>query len=330
MKNSMKHNAYLPAAGLVLALAAGRALAYDPLAVPEIAKVTTKDFTVTDASRKREIPVRIYLPAQAKPAPVVLFSHGLGGSRNGNAFMGEHWAARGYVAVFLQHPGSDTSVWREKPISERMPSMVEAASPGNFLLRVRDVPAVINQLQTWNTTPGHSLQGRLDLTRIGMSGHSFGAITTQAVSGQQFLGGLGDFRDQRIKAAIAFSPSSPQRGDAKSAFGEVKIPWMLMTGTKDVAPIGHADVPSRRAVFTALPPGSKYEVVLDNAEHSAFTDVALPGDREKRNPNHHRAILALSTAFWDAYLRGDEEAKSWLNGDAPRTILDPKDEWHRK
>jgi hypothetical protein len=53
----------------------------------------------------------------------------------------------------------------------------------------------------------------------------------------------------------------------------------------------------------------------------------LPGDHEPRNPNHHRVILALSTAFWDAYLKGDREALAWLNGDLPRTVMEPADEW---
>ena len=92
--------------------------------------------------------MRIYLPASKTPAPVVLFSHGLGGTRNGNRFLGEHWAARGYVAVFLQHPGSDDWVWRDKPLPQRMPAMNSAASLDNFLLRVQDVTAVLNQLET--------------------------------------------------------------------------------------------------------------------------------------------------------------------------------------
>jgi hypothetical protein len=140
----------------------------------------------------------------------------------------------------------------------------------------------------------------------------------------------GRMTDSRIKAAIMFSPSSPRRGDAKEAFGAVAIPWMLMTGTKDVAPIGEADVASRLAVFPALPPGHKYELVLDNAEHSAFTERALPGDHETRNPNHHRAILAISTAFWDAYLNGDAAAREWLNGKGPASVLEPKDRWRAK
>jgi predicted dienelactone hydrolase len=160
-----------------------------------------------------------------------------------------------------------------------------------------------------------------------MSGHSFGAVTAQAVSGQSFPGGGQRFTDARIKAAIAFSPSAPRRGSAAEAFGAVRIPWMLMTGTKDIGPIGGTDVKSRLAVYPALHGAPRYEVVLHNAEHSAFTDRPLPGDRQPRDSNHHRVILALSTAFWDAYLRGDPAALKWLNSDAPRAVMEAEDTW---
>ena len=89
--------------------------AYDPLVIPAQFTPEIIDLTVNDAERKRDIPVRVYLPVEKTPSPVVLFSHGLGGSREGNAYLGNHWAARGYVAVFIQHHGSDTSVWQDKP-----------------------------------------------------------------------------------------------------------------------------------------------------------------------------------------------------------------------
>ncbi len=270
-------------------------------------------------------------PATKSPAPVVLFSHGLGGSNQGSAFLGKHWAARGYVAVFVQHPGSDDGVWRGKPFAERLPAMRKAAGLDNFMLRVKDIPVVLDQLDGWNENPNHVLAGRLDMKKVGMSGHSFGAVTTQAVSGQTYPLGGTSLTDKRIKAAISFSPSSPRKGiEPKQAFGAVKIPWMLMTGTKDVAPIGDQDVKSRLAVFLALPPGGKYELVLDNAEHSVFTERPLPGEKEKRNPNHHRVILALSTAFWDTYLRNDAEAKAWLDDDGPKTVLEQGDKWQKK
>jgi dienelactone hydrolase len=318
----------LAATPLLVAIA-GEAPAnnYDPLAVDATVRPAPLDLTVRDAARDRNIPLRVYLPTNTAPAAVILFSHGLGGSRGGSAFLGEHWAARGYAAVFLQHPGSDDSVWKGEAVGERMAAMRRAASLENFLLRAQDIPAVLNQLETWNAAKFNALAGRLDMKRIGMSGHSFGAVTTEAVSGESLPTGEQKFAESRIKAAIVFSPSAPRVGSAAKAFGAVKIPWLLMTGTKDLSPIGNADMNSRLAVYPALQGAPKYEVVLHHAEHSVFTDRLLPGDREPRNPNHHRVILALSTAFWDAYLRGDADALAWLNGAGPRSVMEPDDQW---
>lgn len=320
---------------LMMCGAIARSENYDPLALPTKEPVPTVDLTVKDSARNRDIPIRIYLPTtdsteKQTPVPVVVFSHGLGGNRQGSIYLGKHWSARGYVAVFVQHPGSDDSVWKDQPLTKRMAAMQEAASGQNYLLRVNDIPAVLDQLQKWNTEKDHQLAGRMDVQRIGMSGHSFGAQTTQAVSGQSVPLIGQRYTDKRIKAAIIMSPSTPRRGDPKAAFGSVKIPWMLMTGTKDTSPIGGQTVETRLAVFPALSAGDKYELVLNNAEHSVFTDRALPGDREPRDPNHHRVILALSTAFWDAFLKQDMAARDWLNGTGPRSLMHEKDGWKSK
>ena len=317
-------------ATLLLLVAADRALSqYDPLAVTDKFSAESIELAVKLENQTREVPLRIDLPASKVPAPVVFFSHGLGGSRDGNHFMGNHWAGRGYVVVFLQHPGSDTSVWQNVPLRERMNAMRDAASAKNLVLRCEDVHVTLDQLEKWNRTEGHALFGRLDLEHVGMSGHSFGAQTTQAVSGQKFPFGRG-FVDDRIDAAIAFSPGSPAAGSKSQAFGSVQIPWMLMTGTKDVAAIGGQSVESRLEVYPNLPKAiDKFELVLNDAEHSAFTDRRLPGDKVTRNPNHHRAILALSTAFWDAYLKQDPAAKAWLGSEDVTKILDALDRWQK-
>ena len=306
------------------------AASYDPLAIAPQFEATSIELEVRDAAHERDIPLRVYLPASMQLAPVVLFSHGLGGSRAGSAFLGRHWAARGYIAVFLQHPGSDESVWRNVLPARRMAALREAANLANFRARVQDVPAVLDALTRWQSTPAHVLAGRLDLAHIGMSGHSFGAVTTQAVSGQHYplLGAR--FTDPRIRAATIMSPNAPPTGPAARAFASVALPWLLMTGTHDLAAVGGADMTSRLAVFPALPNGDKYELVLAGAEHSAFTERALPGDAQPRNPNHHRAILAISTAFWDAYLRGDVDAHAWLAGVDARNVLQAGDRWQRK
>jgi hypothetical protein len=129
---------------------------------------------------------------------------------------------------------------------------------------------------------------------------------------------------------VLFSPSSPRQGSPQQAFGGISMPWLLMTGTEDVAQIGGIDLASRLAVFPALPPGGKYELVLYGATHSAFSDQPLRGSSSGRNPNHHRAILALSTAFWDAYLRGDARARAWLDGAGPSQVLESRDRWQKK
>jgi len=118
---------------------------YDPLRVPapseaQAAKARTLDLSAEDEARQRTIPVKVYLPLASGPSPAVLFSHGLGGTREGCAYLGKHWSARGYVAVFLQH---DDSVWRSEPLGKRMAAMHQAASAKNFMLRVQDVPAVL-------------------------------------------------------------------------------------------------------------------------------------------------------------------------------------------
>jgi len=304
---------------------------YDPLSLPTTALAAPRDFTVRDAARSRDIPVRVYLPAAAAAAPVVLFSHGLGGSRSNNAYLANHWAARGYVVVALQHAGSDEEVLKGSRSVQRVAALKKAASTENLLRRLDDVRAVLDELTRWQAESGHPLRGRLNLTRIAMSGHSFGALTTQGVTGQRFPI-LGTTRtDPWIKAAVILSPSAPHDGDAKRAFGDVTAPWLLMTGTKDVAEVGDATLEDRLAVFPALSSRTDgYELVLDGAEHNAFGDSPVRRGQSTRNPAHHRAIQAISTAFLDAHLREQSPARSWLRSDGPRTVLQAADRWQHR
>jgi hypothetical protein len=178
--------------------------AYDPLATAAGAGASLA-LVAHDAARTRDVPLRVWLPpvpagATAAPAPVILWSHGLGGSRDNSPYLGKHWSARGYVVVCMQHAGSDESVWRDVPLRERMDALRKAASAANYVLRGEDVKFVLDQLTLWNRDAGHELHGRLDLDRVGMTGHSFGAVTTQAVSGQGNALQGQKHRDPRIDA----------------------------------------------------------------------------------------------------------------------------------
>ncbi len=309
----------------VAPLLAKETTSYDPLKVEEGA-IASKTFDVKDEKRNRVLPIRVYLPKSDKPAPVILFSHGLGGSRDNNPYLGNHWAARGYVVVFVQHPGSDESVWKDTPGLQRMAAMKKAASGENFLLRNQDIPVVLDTLKTWNGEKDHPLKGRLDLEHIGMSGHSFGAVTTQAVSGQAFLGGKTQFLEPRIDASVMLSPSPPQAGDPVTAFSTIKIPCLLMTGTLDDSPIGNSKAADRLKVFPNLKQAPALQVVFDKATHMSFGERDLLG-KPIKDPRYHKAILALSTAFWDMTLKSDPAAKAWLTSPSAKCVLVPEDKW---
>lgn len=310
---------------LATVAADAKPVGYDPLAVGK-SEVRSECFEVRDAKRERTVPIRVYFPGTEKPAPVILFSHGLGGSRDNNPYLGNHWAGRGYVVVFVQHPGSDEGVWKEVPPLRRMAALKKAAGGKEFMDRVKDVPAVLDALEDWNKVVGHALEGRLDPGRVGMAGHSFGAVTTQAMAGQDFGGGRVSFGDKRIDAAVMMSPSGPRRGDAAEAFGEIEMPCLLMTGTRDDSPIGDGRPEDRLEVFANLRKAPAWQVVFDGATHGSFGERKTRGWK-RDGDRYHTAILALTTAFWDAHLGGDEAALTWLNGEGAKRALDPKDKW---
>ena len=110
-----------PAALALLALATTSiAVAPHPYkkdAGPLAVAVTRYDW-VDSARNNRPVPVKIYSPEKgAGPFPVIVFSHGLGGSREAYEYLGRHWASYGYVVAHLQHAGSDDQVWKgqERP-----------------------------------------------------------------------------------------------------------------------------------------------------------------------------------------------------------------------
>jgi len=301
---------------------------YDPSQLP-YAEGQVVDTVVVDASRQREIPILVYLPQTIMPAPVVMFSHGLGGNRFGVTYLNQQWSRRGYVVVKLQHPGSDESIL-EVPPSQLLESLDSAASLENSVLRIEDVGAVLDQLTIWNEDPESVFFQRLDLNRVGMTGHSFGARTTQSVSGENTPFIPAETQDPRIDAAILFSPSPPSVGSVEFALSGVNIPWLLMTGTNDDSKVTNIDPEDRLLVFPGLPSGSKYELVLLDGYHHAFTDRDLSPSQEPRNPAHHGIIEALSTAFLDAYLQDDQSARAWLDGPDARSVLLEGDSWQLK
>jgi len=279
------------------------------------------------ARNNRIIPYKIYYaPAATGARPVVIFSHGLGGNREGSEFLLSYLAANGYVAVAVQHPGSDTpavfgSITPDTPResidrSKIQADIAKAMSPGVAVDRFRDIPFVLDML-TEMSTRDQTLRGRLDMEHVGMSGHSYGGVTTQALAGQRFAMGV-SFADPRLKAAIIYSPSKPRRGDSASAFADVRIPTFHMTGTQDSSPIAQAQMSpeERLQPYQSIHTADKFLLVLAGGDHMVFSGRRFRGDSNPKDERWHEIVQRASLAFWDGYLLNKPEAKAYLTGGA--------------
>ncbi len=312
----MKGNRYSMAcvAGVILTgLAAGRFCRGETWSPdPAMHRVATLLMTWHDATRNRDVPVKIYYPANANgPCPMIIFSHGLGGNREGYGYLGEYWAGDGYVAVHVQHHGSDDAVWRDAGVNGYVAMEQAVADPQNAINRALDVTFAIDKMLALNKQAGSPLKGLIDPQEIGMAGHSFGAWTTLAVVGENVKAGM-SFVDPRIKAAIAMS--APVVGGAAHAAGQftdIKVPVFHMTGTLDDSPLGETKASERRIPYDqATVPGTCL-LILNGADHMTFSGHALRA-LGKDDERFQALILAGSTAFWDAQLRGNKAAREWL------------------
>jgi predicted dienelactone hydrolase len=277
-----------------------------------------------DGDRDRDVPAKIYYPVDTKGLlPVIIFSHGLGGSCEGYGYLGEYWAAHGYVAVHLTHAGSDTAAVMENGVDKvKETAAAIAAKPKNAVDRCKDVSFAIDQLKDQvNSDKESPLAGRLDMDRIAVAGHSFGANTAMLIAGEMTRSGKTVFADKRVKCALAMSPpiATPERMWDK-AYSTVKIPLFVMTGTLDDSPIGQSKAADRRVPFDHVKDIPAYLLTFTGGDHMLFSGREA-GARPGTDERYHRLILLGSTVFFDAYLRGDESAKKWLSGGDYKTLV---------
>jgi predicted dienelactone hydrolase len=301
-----------------------RAEPYKEAAGPH--KVETLNADWTDAARQRTLPVKIYYPTDLEaPAPVILFSHGLGGSREVGAYLGRHWASHGYVCVFLQHPGSDTSAWQGKrnPVEALRQTLRD---PSHFVDRPKDVQFAVDQIERF-AKQDPQFRGKLDPRRIGLGGHSFGADTTQVAAGMgagALAGREVSLAEPRIKAAVLMSPTAVRGvSDANrdKVYAKVSIPILHLTGTKDESPINDTRAEERRIPFDHIRASGQYLIIFDGGDHMVFSGrprtglgfLQSRGDTSKDSAIHS-VILQSTTAFWDAYLLEKADARKWLDG----------------
>lgn len=280
--------------------------------------VLTEDWT--DPARNRVLPVRLRLPQGRGPAPAVLLSHGLGGSRDGLGYLGRALAKAGFVVLHLQHPGTDSTLWQGR-MDVGAALMAAVLDASQALARLQDGIFALDELLRRATRPG-PLHGRMDPSRIAAAGHSYGAWTVQHLLGQRLPGGDHGLRlpDSRLRVGILLSPVPPRGLPPRFAFERVARPLLHVTGTQDYGHIEGTRPADREIPFRAISGVPQVLAVLNGATHAAFADEPAAGARWS-DPTYHARSASLAVTFLRTVLLGDAEAEVLLRSGVPGLLM---------
>ncbi len=279
------------------------------LPMPDSQSYDTRYVSWKDPTRDRLVAAKLYLPLGATPAPLVVFSHGLGGSREGYSYMGKYWASQGYASLHLQHVGSDRSIWGGNPLG-LVGRLQTAAKESEAIDRVIDLRFALDQLLASDMAP------RIDARHIVAAGHSYGANTTLLAAGAQVKRTVDgqlqtlNYRDPRIQAAVIISaPPFYGERDMHGILAAVHIPTLHITSTGDEINVpGYHSLPEDRvAVFEATGGTSKTLAVFKDGSHSMFTDRLNTGGAEL-NPKVKVATRELAMAFFQRVFDKQDQA----------------------
>jgi predicted dienelactone hydrolase len=241
-------------------------------------------------------------PSPAK-FPLIVLSHGTGGSAMQMAWLGPELAAHGYIAAAVNHPGNNGT------------EAYTALGFSTWWERARDLSTVIDKMLA-DATFG----GRIDASRIAAAGFSLGGYTMIEIAGgvtepatltefcaspradgicksppefptlledfdrlsktdadfQAALGHASDsYRDPRVRAVFAIAPAL---GPAfrSASLEKISIPVAIVAGEADASvPIG-----SSAKYFAANIPGAKLTILPGNVGHYVFLDSCTDAGRK--------------------------------------------------
>ncbi len=255
-----------------------------------------------DKARKKELQVRATYPKGEGPFPVILFSHYAGGSKDEYDGLLGYWSGHGYVCLVPNHADSPQvggergakalQGWRDRAVDVR------------FLL---DSLAEVERLAP-------ELKGKLDVKRIGAGGHYIGAHSTGLVAGMKVFGADGKsetFADPRVRALLMLSPTGRGQGLTEDSWKDMKLPMLVMTGSKDPSTRTSNDPQWRTEPFKFAAPGDKHLVFIEGLDRlygGLVGKTPKPGDLAPY-------VQASTLAFWDAYLKDSKDARAYLESD---------------
>jgi len=261
-----------------------------------------------DPARNRAIPVKIYFPHATEPAPVILFSHGIGSSIENCVYFANTWTAHGFVCVLVQHPGSDEKVWKGKV---RVLNEFRGAFERNWSGRTRaeDLRFVLNCLdQLVQFHP--QFAARIDMDRIGVGGIDLGALAALLLAGQVPPDNGKPLHDPRIKAVLALSPPVPPTNIRyREMYQPIAVPALFITGTNDDSVVGQTKAAQRRIPFDAMAQNQqRYLITLDGGDHRMYGGRVVSFLGGRNDEKFQAGIVRSSTVFWRAFLQEDQMA----------------------
>ncbi|MCB9890776.1 MAG: hypothetical protein H6833_03930 [Planctomycetes bacterium] len=239
-------------------------------------------FPNTSGVGSRFLPTRVYYPRgfeaiNARTFPVVVFIHGY--SKIGREYpgIGEHFAAHGYFAFMI-----DTARW-------------------DVVLMGHDGRAMFSILQNENARRDSPFAGKLDMTRVGVIGHSWGGANVNCV--------LADNPGYVLGAGFAPHAIPPQF--AKS----VRVPIAIVVGKGDkITPFTEHALSNFQANTRAT--DFKVMHVLDEScHHGNVASYTYLGAEAKDRAIFEHCIRVIRS-FCDCYLKDDHDALAAVVGPA--------------
>jgi dienelactone hydrolase len=194
------------------------------------------------------------LARAGRPFPLVIFAHALGSYNGQSTFLTTHLASHGYIVAAPAFPLSSLGA-------------PGGATVADVPAQAGDVTFVIDSFLGFARDPRNRFASGVDVERIGLTGHSGGALTTLVTTYDA------DLREPRIGAAVPFAP--PACFLQAGYFDAARVPLLIVQGDRDllVDAAGDAGAVYRRA----HPP--KALLVVHGGTHLGFADVgATLGD----------------------------------------------------
>lgn len=260
-----------PSAGRSSAAASGAAPGKAPT---QTFPVAVSQFTFTRAGRT--LRTMVLYPKAAGRFPLVLWSHGLGGSPEAYQNVTQRIAAAGFVVAAPAYPFTNA---KASPINM-----------GDMVNQPADASAVITEVLELDARAGSPLAGHIETGRVGAAGHSAGGYTTAGLLS-------GATRDNRIKGAVIVSG-----GSMGGRFSGAATPVLFVHGDAD------ATVPytTGKSLFDSCS-WPKGFLTLLGGDHGA----ALWGSGAAAT-----AVSRTMLDFFRYSLYGDAAARSRLRPDA--------------